>query len=559
MSKKIRAILKKIYRIRVLTIVRKIVYAYRASKCIKQASLKEIENYYGESKGCKNRDQRRVLVELLFFHPAANHASLIIAGLLSKKYDTKKFALVENWLSKPQVCFSKSFGFRKFVSVYGISAIWFYFKSVVVTMALSRRLKYEKSHGVDVCVDGVEIGRFIYDQYLRENNLPTMREITPKYLIAVCEGVFLYYRYKCILQKMRPTDIVLSHNVYAKYALIGIAAYVVDKSINIWQSYNLNPMNISCVKPAKKYVTPPRYYDKKWGRILIEFYGIKRLISQYDLEISRRYLAENKNDIDLEYVYKNNEIENFEQFKAYYTQLNRPIFIFAHAFVDAVKYTKWQAYSDYYTWLEETLLLLSSKSNLRSIYVKAHPSENLYPCKQSVLSLVERVNREKGASFIYLDKKVHNKIIFEIADLVITSNGTVGMEAVAAGVPVIAAASCEYEEADIVQQGLDINNYQLLISNVDTVSKPTLDTINSAKVCIMAYSKYMYAHATFLRSLNRLPLEGYNVLKDELRDLKDGYIDAPPLEAQEIYEQFSFMIKNNLENCIYLDPVPDVS
>jgi hypothetical protein len=532
-----------------------ILHSLKIKRIVDGANFEEIEAYYDHILGGECEPIRRVLVELLFFHPAANHASLIVSALLSKKFNASVSALVESKLSFPEVSFSKKFGIKNFLNVYSLSAVSVFVKSMLISLRLYGKLKYEKNGGIKVLIDGIDIGGFIYDQYLRENNLPTVREVTLRYIFAVAKGVFLYCRYKQILQHFRPTDVVLSHNVYSKYGLIGIAAWSVDKSINVWQVFNLEPMNISCVKPSEYCVSPPRYYEKKWGKVLIEYYGYESLLSEYASEIETRYNGMNKNDLDSEFVYKNNEIETVESFLSQYRSNINPIFIFSHAFVDAVKYTKWQVFSDYYTWLEETLILLSEKSKLRSIFVKPHPSEKLYPCTESVSGLVSRINHDYNANFLYIDKKVHNKVIFDIANLIITSNGTVGMEAVAAGVPVIVAASCEYDEADIAYQAHDIVEYKRLISAVDLMSKPSNDMIDRAKICILAYSKYMYAYATFLSNLSRSPVASIDSLAKELKHLNNCYEGAPALEQQEIFKQFSFMIAEGLENCIYLDPL----
>jgi len=67
-------------------------------------------------------------------------------------------------------------------------------------------------------------------------------------------------------------------------------------------------------------------------------------------------------DIDNANVYLNTDINSIEELKIKYAihQNAKNFFIYSHAFVDAVKYFE-TLYSDYYTWLYETLILLSKK------------------------------------------------------------------------------------------------------------------------------------------------------------------------------------------------------
>lgn len=517
-------------------------------KNIKKVDFFNIKNYYKKNKKNGNKIEKNVLVDFFFEHPSTNTNNYILNLLLSFKYTTNTIAFLKYSSCIDIKYVAKQHNIFKFDYVYSWKNFIYKYKAFLSLIKNMKNLKYDKYFGWHIYVDGIEIGDLVYDQFLRYTNKPTYRNLDILFLLYIFNSIFYFYRYKDVINKHNITDIILSHGVYADYGILAKVAASLEKDIQIYQWYDLNPLNISVHSANKDYIRKPRFYEEKIINKLISIYSKDKILSEYDLFMEKRFNAEDDNQIDLAFVYKNNDINNVEEFmKNYKTDNKKNIFIFSHAFVDSVKYVNWSLYSDYYTWLYETLVILSDKSNEFNIFIKGHPSESLYNCDITVQSTIDEINQKYNSNFIYLDKKVHNSAIFEIADSIITSNGTVAIEAVCFGIPVLVAASTQYENAKTVVQPKNLDEYRNYLENIENINKPTVDMIERAKLCFMFYSKYINIEASFLR--NGDPF-GYADRIYEYTEYNNIYQIENKLTDEPLYKAFSSMIDENYNDTV---------
>lgn len=511
-------------------------------------NIKDYWDKYRFTQPNLDRD-RVVLVELLFEHVGTNSINLFLSAMINTKINTKLIGLISIPSRFRLKKFSRNYGVNKFAYVYDIRNIVYYIKAAKFIYENKKTFKYKKQVGISVVIDDQEVGDLIYDQYLRDKNIPTIRSVSFEYKVLIFKSIALYYRYKSLIKRDNVTDIILSHKVYSKYGLLARAAFSINKNIKIWQWFGLSPLNISChiVKPS--HIRMPRYYEEEYGNLIIKAIGHDNVEETYRKLADIRYQAKDKNQMDLNYVYKNTEIDTLEEFKINYNPKNNISFIFSHAFVDSVKYTDWQLYSDYYTWLEETLIFLVEKSKHGSIYVKPHPSEEMYPCNRTVKQLVDEINEKHHSEFIYLDKKVNNIVVFNIANSIITSNGTVAIEAACFGIPCLIAASSVYEKGSFTYQAKSINEYEALLNKIYELPKITEDGIFNAKLAFLWFNRFCYIHSELL-SLTDGRANADCFL--ESKKLNNIYKSATPINQQKIYRVFNSLDEGQLNDTIDL-------
>ncbi len=519
---------------------------------IKKVDFINIENYFKRNK--KNgKLEKNVLIELFFEHPSTNNNNYIVNLLLGYRYTTNTIGFLQHSNCMDLKYVANKYNISQFSYVYTWKNFIYKFKALISLIKNFANLKYDKKFGWHIYVDGVEIGDLVYDQFLRYTNQPTYRKLDLKFLLYIFNALFYFYRYKDVLLKQNITDIILSHGVYADFGILARVAASLEKDIKIYQWYNLNPLNISIHTANKEYIRKPRFYEKDLMDKLISVYSKEKILSEYDEYMQKRLKAEDKNQIDLAFVYQNNDINSIDEFRENYKMNNgKNIFIFSHAFVDSVKYVHWSLYSDYYTWLYETLVILANKSKEHNIFIKAHPSESMYKCDITVKSTIDEINQKYGANFIYLDKKIHNSVVFELADSIITSNGTVAIEAVCYGIPVLVAASTLYENAKTVVQPKTIGEYRDYLVNIENINKPAIDKIERAKLCFMFYSKYIYVSASFLR--NGQPFGDADRIS-EYSSYNQKFDTVINLEDELLYKSFYKMIEHNRNDIINIKEV----
>jgi hypothetical protein len=172
-----------------------------------------------------------------------------------------------------------------------------------------------------------------------------------------------------------------------------------------------------------------------------------------------------------------------------------------------------------------------------------------------VKSIVDEVNNKYNAEIIFLDKKVHNGVIFNLADSIITSCGTIAIEAVPHGVPVLVASYPPYEKANIVIQPHSIDEYKNYLMNIEKIPKPSNDVMERAKLCFLLYSKYFFVFASFLHTVS--PMAWTGVVSEIKRDRGKNfsiynqlYKTNISLDDEPLYKMFSYMIDKHHHDTI---------
>jgi hypothetical protein len=443
----------------------------------------------------KSKEVNHVLVDALIFHPRYLSQNFALGNLLRKGQFSVITSLIRYQSDHATKEVSRSFGINNFASCYKPFNITVIFKAIAGTLVQLRAIRYEKSVGISVIVDGVDVGEFIYDEYLRLTNLPTKRSISIDYIAFIYRSLYLYYRYRQLLQELNITDIVIGHTVYATWGMLLPAAKAsgLDISVYNWcDAIGTGKVTVTRQLPSNK-VRKPGYMKSQYLDLLLSKVPREQVLTHWDCLMSNR-LSGKVADKDSINVFNGIDINRVDSFLHLYSSSNKNghVFIYAHAFVDAVKYSRWTLYSDYYTWLEETLLFLASKTSTTNIYIKPHPSEHMYACDVTTEMVVDRINSELNSSFIYLDKKVSNEIVFNVADSIITACGTINIEAACYGIPVILAAEFGNENLGYTFPCKSLSEYHSKLTECEKLPKLGLDKVFLAKAYFCWYLDYMY-------------------------------------------------------------------
>jgi hypothetical protein len=426
-----------------------------------------------------------------------------------------------------------------------------------------KKLTYKEDHGWCIVVDQINIGDIIYDEYLRYTNMPMCYNLNLKYSLFIINGLSQYYRFKSIIKRYKITDIIADDIVYIKSAGLIRAAASLNNSINVYHNMGTdNPYSISVRSVSKGHIREGMVYESYYIDDLVSRYGKLNLLAEYDVLMKKKMEGRISSNFDAEFVYKNTEINTQVDFIQYYQKYKgkKNIFIFSHAFVDAVKISR-IFYSDYYTWLYQTLVYLSEKSHGHNIYVKPHPSEILFKCDITVKSVVDEINSKYHAKFVFLDKKVHNRIIFTLADSIVTATGTIAIEAVPHSIPVLVASYPRYEKAEIVVQPNNIKEYKLFLNHIEDLPSPSSEIVERAKLCFLLYEKYFYVPASFLTKIDSVSIiqfgNNYDFRK-LYRQLNSLYTTNVTLNNEPLYKMFSYMIEKKHHDIINLSENQEV-
>jgi hypothetical protein len=471
---------------------------------------------------------RVILTDALMLHIGYNEKSFLTANLLRGLFNANVYALIPFSNSKTLIFLSNIFSINNVVSVYRFMNFNVLYMSIVFLIKTIPHLSYDSKDGIKIYVDNIEIGALIYDEYLRETNLHTMRNVDYLYIVFIFRSIYHYYRYKQIIKSLKITDIVIGHNVYAYWGLLVVAAENVNKNIIIWNCLPQGrKFGISHYK-AQNPMPKPKYFKEEYLNMIR--HEIEKNTEAFERNLS--IVKENKFSgkiagKDTESVYLSNKINTLTDFDSVYDRLlnKKSIVIYSHAFVDAVNYARWSLFSDYYTWLEETLIFMAVSQLVENIYIKPHPSESMYACDMTTEILVRKINDKYNCNFIYLDKQVNNNVIFEFVDLIITSNGTVATEAPMFGVNVLVCGESDCENSNSIIQVNNKEDYFNAIVNVNKLNNLDSTVVKRAEIAFYWYNIMTYANIPISLTATNDPLTSKDNFISKVKELNKIYND----------------------------------
>lgn len=160
------------------------------------------------------------------------------------------------------------------------------------------------------------------------------------------------------------------------------------------------------------------------------------------------------------------------------------ILIAAHAFSDRSHYGRNMIYRDYYQWLLETIKILGKEKNL-NVFVKEHPSSHFYREKGSVGSMCYSL----GINNVYIIPEDCNTIsLFTIMDVIVTCQGTIGIEAVIHGIPIITAGHGYYYGYGIDNNASNKKEYVYMLQHINDLPKVNNSQKETARILLYIYN-----------------------------------------------------------------------
>ena len=449
-------------------------------KELRQEFLLNTKSFFAKNITEHKKNKEIILIDLITLHPRYLTYSLITGSVLMTKHQGVLIGLIFYPGDVAAKIVAQSFGCHKFYSIYSLLNFKVILHTVLQTLNALLSARFTED-GFLFYVDKMNYGDFIYDEYLRSAAVPTKRSMTLDFLGFIYKSLYIYISYKRILAHSKATKVVVGHNVYATWGGMYLAAKSLGISIEMynWHLHGDSVFSVNKQLPSSKIEKNGFYYPTVKSNSF--FYATPDGIDKY----RRRVIDERSVAASDEFsnLAKGKSISWPKFLNAYQKYSSgKNIFIFCHAFVDAVKYPRWAAFPDFYTWLETTLITLVEMSAFENIYVKSHPASSLYPNVETVSDMVTRINHEYGANFICLDDAHDNHIIYENSDCIITSSGTVSIEAPLHGVPVICCGEVGNELLGYTYSCPTKDAYLKLISRCDRLERLCSRAINSATV-----------------------------------------------------------------------------
>ncbi len=153
------------------------------------------------------------------------------------------------------------------------------------------------------------------------------------------------------------------------------------------------------------------------------------------------------------------------------------VIIMCHCFSDNAHSCDELIFNDYYVWLEETLKIVRNLKNANWI-IRAHPSRRLYGESDEVQKLFEKY---KSDYMFYFPEEYSGELVKELADVIVTVQGTAGYEYTCFGIPVVLTGKSFYSGYGYTVDMRTKEEYIDTLCNIQKLGKLNTKQINMAR------------------------------------------------------------------------------
>ena len=395
-------------------------------------------------KNKNNSNKKKILITNILDHAGYTTTEIIVGKNLEEILNAESIGLINNYSFKNILLF-KSFGIKKILVLRNLN-IFARLKYFIQAYLIIKSCKNMEEF-LNFNINNIEIGKGVYDHYLRFSGVGTTNEFKAEFYIYLSKCLLIYHQinkhfknYKFIAsvqseQMFIPgsiifqTALVNGANVYSR---VGLGkSFTVRRYTNINERYHARDhfskklydfVNKNIRKEAieiggeiikKRFEGLPEYQKKNLFYNLPKFRKIKKKF----MEIKRKNITKEDLCVRLAWSPK--------------TSIG---VIFATDLTDGVFQTSWSLFRDRLTWLRETLLEVKNINSVNWL-LKPHPNDEKNKVVTDTISEYKKIC-SNYKHILPFPNDVSTASIPKFVHAVITMGGSASYEYPCFGIPV---------------------------------------------------------------------------------------------------------------------------
>lgn len=449
----------------------------------------DLNSRYWKTLATSNKKKELILVEGFF--ASSGHNYLLRTGMLAKaiqeksNYNIAVLFAGSSYQLKVEKAKYQSFKINDFIYIKpGIRAGYNYFKAFFLAIKYYFSIRTPEDL-VKVTHNGISVGDLIYDDILKsEVGCYTISTISSLILRRLIQAFYFYNAYCDIFEKYTIRYLVATHIVYAQYGLL--ARVALRYSASVIESNDLMVNYLDAEKYVDKLISPNFHSTLKFKiKSYLQDVADKSTLIEYAESDLRSRTTGEVEQFDARFAYRNKVKLSKTEFlkKLNLTQDNNlpVVVIFAHVFSDAPHSSDSLLFLDYFDWLNKTLQFVKTIPNVNWL-VKPHPSSKVYKEDGVVESLIYQASIQSENKNIYLyPEGVSSANLGDIADVIVTVQGTAGLEFSCLGLPVIVAGKPYYAGEGFTYDPDSQEEYYKLLCSTANIPRLRPEQIERAK------------------------------------------------------------------------------
>lgn len=460
-----------------------------------------------------NNGETRVLIEGLLRTPKNNIEKLVIAKFLS---DRGNGAIVDV-ITKQAIHKTDNTAFiyqqSNVNKLYALED-FFNFKVIfhtIIVLLKNFKIMFNINNFIQLEYMKIPLGELICDTIIR--NDASVNQFSDVGLFRKIRLLFKasYYIafYNSIFKKSKYDYLIISHKSYLVYGILFYLARFYNVTV-ILRDNNI-------LKVYDGSIADKEHFLKVKTEILNTSLLNPSLINKANQYLEDRFLGD-LNQIDVNNAFKNKKTYSREQISSLLNlKKELPIvLIMAHAFSDSPHCGTYLAFDDYYHWLVETVKA-ALKNPCCNFIIKPHPSSYFWGEKGIVESVLEMLNANNRIQIVPSDFNTNS--VVDCSDLVLTAQGTIGLESICFGIPSYTCGGGYYSDNF---KTLEVSNAGDYVNKVQHISIETIPVINESEsmkakmILFLSHSQLVYS--SLVNHDNILPNENFS--DEEVKLLK---------------------------------------
>ncbi len=427
----------------------------------------------------------KILIETLVFHAGYFQKNMLTGRYLMEIYGLSGVGLLLRPDRKIEKLF-RSFGVNDFVYLSDRKSGFFqYAKQGYSAIRLLKNVKAPEDL-FEVKQDGVNVGKIVYDTYLRMTGLGSIDRVSLLCCVYLTLTLVHHFHIKRIFKNNTIEVMVQAERQFIPSAIVCQNALIAGAKLYSWAGGPVASTVRLYESIDQIFCNTHRHSTDIYNYVYNNFR--QKAAREGGNFISRRFSGDSSpNDIpDAQFAFKKDakQITKQQLCEQLGWDSGKPIVILmANMLTDGVFTNNWSLYPDLLTWLQQTLQIIKDVDHVNWL-VKSHPSDVKNKVKTTTLSQYEKY--VAGCDHVQmLPNGIPPSSLVDIVDSVLTVHGSAGIEYSCYGIPCVLAGESLYSGRGFTHEPQTVKEYIDVLTTIDRLARWSDEQIERAKV--MAY------------------------------------------------------------------------
>jgi hypothetical protein len=462
-----------------------------------------------------NRKNQYILVENVINQPQCNINNLIVARLISNKFNINCIGLLKRGDFKNEELF-KSFGIKKFY-YYKNPNIFFRCIYIIRSLNMLKKINTVKEF-CNIKINNIDVGLAAYDTYIRYTGIPNPKKISNKMVNFFADSLFANDYFDKIYTNKKITKLVQAEKQFIPLTLSFQNA--LKKHKIVYARFGTDRITVRIYNNFKQRYDSKNKYSNKLLKIVNDNFktqSIKKINKFYQQQFKHKlygnawshYIKLNKKVVN---KWKNTNDPHFSKsLKLKKFDLNKNqicekfnweknkkiVTVYLPYIIDAnFAHGRKNLYPDNCSWILNTFEIIKSLKNVNWL-IRPHPNEYRYSSKINLNKIISELE-SKNPNIKLAPTNLNPVSIVKFTDIALTSHGSVGIEYPTQGKNCIVSEKSYYTHCNINIIPKNIKSYKKILHNAHKIKKISQSKIVRAKLYFFIFLNLAKVNNTFL-------------------------------------------------------------